>query len=208
VAAAAARPRQESTAERAARIVDATLDLADEVGWEQVRLRVVAERLGLSLREINAHFRDLDAVADAWFARAWTAMLDPIDDPLLQQPPRQRLELILSRWFDALAPRRRVTVQILRDKAWPFHPHHWVPMIFNLSRTIVWLRDAAALDAAGFRRAVEEVGLTWIFLITLAVWSQDETAEQTQARDTLRRLLDSADQAVTVLFGRPHPLAG
>jgi AcrR family transcriptional regulator len=204
----AAKPRQESAAEQAARIVDATLDLADEVGWEQVRLRVVAERQGLTLSEVNAHFRDLDAVADAWFARAWTAMLQSIDEATAERPPRERLELILSRWFEALAPRRRVTVQILRDKLWPFHPHHWVPMIFNLSRTIVWLRDAAALDAAGFRRAVEEVGLTWIFLITLAVWSVDATPEQSRARETLRRLLDRADRAVSLLFGRSHPFAG
>lgn len=185
--------------------MDATLDLAEEVGWEQVRLRHVARRLGLSLRDINAEFRDLDAVADAWFARAWAAMLASIDEDLAGRSARERLEVILSRWFDALAPRHRVTVQILRDKLWPFHPHHWVPMIFNLSRTIVWLRDAAALDAGGLRRAVEEVGLSWIFVITLAVWSLDETPDRSRARATLRRLLGSADQAACVLFGRLHP---
>lgn len=204
----AAKPKQEAMAERAARIVDATLDLADEVGWERVRLRLVAQRQGLTLSEVNAHFRDLDAVADAWFAHARAAMLQSIDEETAARPPRERLELILSRWFEALAPHRRVTVQMLRDKLWPFHPHHWVPMIFNLSRTIIWLRDAAALDAVGFRRAVEEVGLTWIFLITLAVWAVDATPEQSRARATLRRLLDTGDRAVALLFGRPHPVAG
>ena len=50
------------------------------------------------------------------------------------------------RWFDALAPHREVTDQMLREKLYASHPHHWAPMIFNLSRTIHWLRDAARLS--------------------------------------------------------------
>src|SRR5512147_760487 len=63
--------------QREDRIVDAAIALAEEVGWENVRLRIVAERLGVSLTEISSHFRDLDAVADAWFARARQEMLVP-----------------------------------------------------------------------------------------------------------------------------------
>lgn len=186
------------------RIVDAAIALAEEVGWEDVRLRVVAERLGLSLAEISAYFRDLDAVADAWFARARQEMLRPVSPGFAGLPARQRLETLLLRWFDVTSAHRRVSVQMLVAKLWPFHPHHWAPLIFNLSRTILWLRDAAAFDAGSPRRELEEVGLTWLFLLTLLVWAGDESEGQARTRRFLRRRLADADVLMALLFG-PEP---
>jgi AcrR family transcriptional regulator len=52
------------------RIVDAALDLGGERGWSNVRMYQVAERAGVPLATIAAEFRDMDALANAWFARA------------------------------------------------------------------------------------------------------------------------------------------
>lgn len=171
------------------RIVDATLAMAEERTWEGVRLRVVAERLDVSLTEVLARFRDLDAVADAWFRRAWEAMLAERPDGFTERSPAERIETLLMRWFDALAPYRRVTGQMLAAKLYPSHPHHWVPLIFNLSRTIQWLRDAAGLDARSRQRQIEETCLTGLFLATLWVWLNDDTAEQRRTQEFLRRRL-------------------
>jgi len=141
-------------------------------------------------------------VADAWFERGWAAMLEPVGADFAARPAQERLEIILLRWFDAMAPHRRVTVQMLKAKAWPFHPHHWVSMVFNLSRTILWLRDAAGLDAAAPRREVEEVGLTWLFVFTLAVWARDDTEGQERTRRFLRARLNTADDLMRMIFGR------
>jgi AcrR family transcriptional regulator len=189
------------------RIVDAVITLAEEVGWENVRLRIVAQRLDVSLAEMGSHFRDLDAVADAWFARARQAMLAPVPPEFASLPARQRLETLLLRWFDATSAHRRISVQMLAGKLWPFHPHHWAPLIFNLSRTILWLRDAAALDAGSPRRELEEVGLTWLFLLTLFVWAGDESEGQARTRRFLQRRLADADVLMTLLFG-PQPPTG
>jgi hypothetical protein len=64
-------------------------------------------------------------------------------------------------------------------------------MVFNLSRTIHWLREAAQLPAVyGTRRAQrEEVGLTAVFLGALLVWTRDETAGQQRTKAFLRREL-------------------
>jgi AcrR family transcriptional regulator len=185
------------------RIVDAVITLAEEVGWENVRLRTVAERLGLSLAQISGHFRDLDAVADAWFGRARHEMLRPVLPEFAGLPARRRLETLLLRWFDATSGHRRVSVRMLAAKMWPFHPHHWVPLIFELSRTVLWLRDAAGLDARSPRRELEEVGLTWLFLLTLLVWASDESEGQARTRRFLRRRLADADVLMTFLFGAP-----
>jgi AcrR family transcriptional regulator len=206
-----AKKKRTSAMKRAAeaplaeRIVDAALDLAEEVGWDGLRLRVVAARLDVPLAEVLLHYRDLDAVADAWFRRAWSAMLAAPPEGFAALPARERLHLALMRWFDALAPHRAVTGQILAAKLYPSHPHHWVPLVFNLSRSIHWLREAALLDATGRRRQMEEVGLTWLFLMALAVWLRDETPGQARTRNILRHRLADADRAMVRVWGKAPP---
>lgn len=184
------------------RIVDRAVELATEVGWDRVRLRRVAEDLGLTLADLRARFRDLDAVADAWFARPLAAMLAPPDAGFADLPARERVYLVMMRWFEAQRAQRAVVGQMLNAKLYPSHPHHWVPMIFNLSRLIQWVREAAVLDAPGRRRQVEEVGLTLLFLVTLGVWLKDETEDLATTRRFLRRRLAEADR---LLAGLPRP---
>ena len=191
------------------RIVDRTVGLAAEVGWEGVRLRRVAEDLGITLPELLTHYRDLDAVADAWFRRALDAMLAPTDVGFADLPARERVYLVMVRWFEAQRDQRAVVGQMLSAKLYSSHPHHWVPAIFHLSRLIQWVRDAACLDAPGQRRQVEEVGLTLLFLVTLRVWLRDETDDLATTRRFLRRRLKEADRLLANLPRlRRRPAAG
>ena len=187
------------------RIVDTAIEMAAEMGWDALRLRLVADRLGIPLSDILEHTRDLDGVADAWFRRAWVAILAPAPKGFAALPARERLHLILMRWFDALAAHRSVTGQMLRAKLYPSHPHHWAPMVFNLSRSVHWLREAALLDATGRRRQMEEAGLTALFLATLIVWLNDETSGQERTRAFLRRRLAMSDQIMARVWGAARP---
>lgn len=193
-------------ADTAERILEEALALAEEVGWGKVRLRQVAERMDVPLAAVLEHYRDLDGVADAWFAKGWQAMLQPPPDDFTEMPPPDRLHLILMRWFDALEPHRRVTGEMISEKLWYAHPHHWVPAIFNLSRTILWLREAALLDAPGRQRQIEEIGLTTLFLATLRAWLRDDTEGQEKTRTFLRNRLAAADRimALAVVRRRRH----
>jgi AcrR family transcriptional regulator len=184
-----------------AQIVDAALAMGAEVGWPNLRLRRLAEQLDIPLAELQARFRDADAIADAWFARAQAAMLAEPDAAFAALPPRERLERLIWRWFAAQAPQRRVVVQMLRTKLYPGHLHHWVPLAFHLSRQIQWVRDAAALDAGGRRRQVEEIGLTALFLATLCRWAADDSPDQERTRAFLRQRLRDADRGMAALFG-------
>jgi AcrR family transcriptional regulator len=63
------------------------LALAEEnAGWYDLRLHRVARRLGVPLAAVLAHFRDTDAIADAWFARALHAMLHEPEPGFGTQP--------------------------------------------------------------------------------------------------------------------------
>lgn len=189
------RKRTSDISALAERIVDEAVAVAEEVGWGKLRLNAVAERLDVSLAEIHTHFRDLDAVADAWFGRALAAMLVPPPN-FGDLPAAERTHIVMMRWFDALADHRRVSVDMIGTKLYPSHAHHWVPLIFNLSRLIQWVREAARLDAPGRQRQREEVALTLLFLRTLARWARDESAHQERTREFLRRRLASLERRI------------
>jgi len=195
-----ARPLQPAQCER---ILEAALAVAEEEGWTSVRPGEVARSLGLEPREVLDCYRDLDSMADAWFLRGWQAMLAERGPGFLERPPRERVEIVMLAWFDAFAHRRRVTVEMIRAKLHPSHLHHWVPMVFNLSRTIHWLREAASLPAryGSLRAQAEEVGLTALFLATFFVWAGDDSPGQLRTRHFLSDRLDGADRLLTRLWG-------
>lgn len=195
-------------ADLADRILETALAIAEDDGWSALRLREVAATLDVPMADVLAHYRDIDAVADAWFRRAWTAMLQPPPDGFAALPPPERLEIVMLRWFDALAPHRRITGEMLRAKMWYAHPHHWAPAVFNLSRTIHWIRDAAMLDAGGRRRQMEEIGLTALFLATLRFWLRDESEGQDRTRTFLRKRLEGADRLMAAVWVRRNVATG
>ena len=199
----AKKPKNKDT-----RILETALAMAEEDGWAGVSLNAVAGRAKVPLTELRRRYRDADAIANAWFARALDAMLEPPPRGFARHPAPERLEIMMLRWFDTLAPHRRVTAEMLTQKMWVFHPHHYVPMVFSLSRFIQWLRDAARLDAGGRRRQVEETGLTMLFLATLAVWCGDETKGQEHTRSFLRSRLAQADNAMARLFSKQRKTKG
>jgi AcrR family transcriptional regulator len=177
------------------RIFDAAVAVAEEdAGWYDLRLHLVARRLDLPLATVLDHFRDADAIADAWFARALRAMLREPEPGFDALPPSGRVHAVLMRWFDAQAAHRRVVGSMIGAKLHPSHPHHWVPMVFSLSRLIHWVLEAARLDARGLPRQAEEVGLTLLFLRVLRVWLDDRSPGQERTRAFLRRNLGWLDR--------------
>ncbi len=178
------------------RIIDAALTAAEEDagGWYDLRLHLVARRLGVPLEAVLDRFRDADAIADAWFARALRAMVrDEPGQGIDALPPSARVHAVLMRWFDAQAAHHSVVGGMIGAKLHPSHPHHWVPMVFSLSRLIHWALDAARLDAHGVARQAEEVGLTLVFLRALRVWLGDASPGQRRTRAFLRRNLGWLD---------------
>jgi AcrR family transcriptional regulator len=169
------------------RVVDAAIALAEERGWANVRLHDVAARLDVGLDAIGSRFRDLDAVANAWFGRARQALLRTPTDLLTDRAPPERLHVAMMSWFDALAPHRAVTGEMLRAKLHPSHPHHWVPMMFDLSRLMHDVLDVARIASTGRQRALAEVGLTLIFLGTLRDWLRDDGRMPELLRGRLQR---------------------
>jgi len=163
------------------RTIDMAMALAAEQGWHDVSLNTVAERLGITLADIAAEFRDRDAIADAWFTRALAAMLAPPPVQFGDLPASARAEMMILRWFRAQSAHARVAGQILLTRLWPSHPHHWLPMVFSLSRLVHWWLDAARIEHTGLRRMAEEVRLTALLLRAITAWQADARAGEADA---------------------------
>ena len=185
----------------AAQILRTALGRAARDGWANVRMMHLAADLGVALRDIHAHYRDMDAIADAWFGQAMTALLAPPPRGFAGKPAKDRLYIAITRWLDALAGHRTVTAQMLGQKLYLSHPHHWVPMVFSLSRLVHAILDAAMIESRGRQRQAEELGGTLLVLSTLRVWCRDDSEDQQRTRENLRRRLDQGDRLMARLFG-------
>ena len=195
-------------ADISAPVVEAALAIAEEAGWEQVRLHALADRTGIAPTEIGQRFRDVDAVGNAWFAQARLALLAVTAEEVAGLPADERLALAFGRWLDHLAPHRRVARKILRYKLHPPHLHHWVPLVFDLSRLVHDLLDAARVPGADRLRQAQEIGLTLIVLLTLREWLRDGSPGQERSKRRLRGRLQRAGRwAARLDRGTARPAA-
>jgi hypothetical protein len=63
----------------------------------------------------------------------------------------------------------------------------------RVSRTVQWMREAARRDAVYLRRALEETGLTTIYLMTFFYWMQDDSPASIRTRQFLDNRLAAAE---------------
>ena len=145
-------------------VVDAALALAAEDGWEQVRLSTIADRTGLPLAEIGRHFRDVDAIANAWFARARLAMLALPAGELAGRIADERIALAFIAWLDSLAPHRRAAAEILRHKLYP-------------SSALAALADHDAPLPIGFDKTISQLFIVAVMTDLLAPEPTDSVLE-------------------------------
>ena len=168
-------------------ILDAALSLADEIGWRNVTARSIGARLGGGPGLVVAHYPDLDAIADDWFRRALSEAVAVPPDPTL--PVDRRLAHVFGRWLDALGTHRQASIDMIRVKLHPSHPHHWVPLVFSLSRLVHWMLDAAGCEATGRRRQATEIMVSALVPATLRRWRRgDDQGTKDYVEDRLARM--------------------
>ena len=185
------------------RIVDAAVELGEKKSWEAVRLHDVAAVLGISLDDVRAHFREKEDIVDAWFERADSAMLKVAQvSDFFYLTPRQRLHRLIMAWLRALYPYRKTTRQMIYGKLEPGHIHIQIPGLMRISRTVQWMREAAGRDATHVRRALEETGLTTIYLAAFLHWMNDSSPGSARTSRFLEGCLSVAENLDRMVFTR------
>jgi AcrR family transcriptional regulator len=177
-------------------IIDTALALGERhASWEAVRLHEVAAELNITLDEVRRHFRDKDALADAWLDRADAAMLVQAQAAgFVALFPRERLQRLITAWLEALAPHRKLTRQMIYGRFEAGRLHLQLPGLIRVSRTVQWLREAAQRDTTFQRRVLEESGLAALYLMTFLCWLEDDSRGAERTHRFLERSLKAAEQ--------------
>lgn len=175
-------------------ILEVALQLAERSSWDAIHLFDIAREMGVGLPEIQRHFPNKDALAEAWFDLADAALLRLAQAPGWQQrPQRERLQHACAEWLQTLAPHRRLTREMLGYKLQPEHVHLQVRGILRTSDTVQWIREVAMLPEVGWRRELAEAVLTTIFLTVFTHWLFDDSPQSRRSHALLERLLRGAD---------------
>lgn len=181
------------SAQRAKTILETALRLADERSWERLRLHDIASELGISLAQIQQHYRQKDDLVEAWYDLADANMLKAAElERFSALDKRARLHSLIMAWLDTLATHKQVSRDMLLYKLEPAHIHLQLLGILRISRTVQWFLEAAHSSTSHLRRILEETGLTSIYLLTFCYWMQDSSAQQQASRDFLWRKLTQA----------------
>lgn len=189
------------------RILDTALQLAEKGSWESLRLRHIADDLGISLEQIRRHFAQKDDLVEAWFDRADRAMLeDAAKADYLQLSTRERLQRSILYWLESLSVHHRISREMLYYKLEPGHVHLQVLGLLRISRTVQWMLEAARRDSVNLHRILEESALTSIYVTTFAHWLFDRSPGRERTRRYLDRRLRDAERVarwIEPLLGVP-----
>lgn len=179
-----------------ARIVDAFMALAGERRFSDIDLPDIADRAGVSLGELRAHFDGRLSILAAFSERIDRQVLDGLG-PTTEEESRDRLFDVLMRRLEALAP-YRAAVELIGEAA-RRDPALAAGLHAIALRSMRWMMVAAGVSPRRPGRMLRLEGLTLVWLRTLRTWVDDEDADlgETMAaldKDLRRgeRMLESA----------------
>lgn len=177
------------------RIIAAAMRLAAERPWGRITLLDIAERAGLKLVDLKAHFASKSAILSA-FTRA-------IDDDMLQRTPARSegqaardaiFEVVMSR-FDALAPYKASLRSILQPGGAPPDP--------ALARSFLcsqhWMLQAAGVSTEGPGGLARIAGLGSVYASVMRTWLDDDDPGHARTMAALDRRLRSGERTLRVV---------
>ena len=178
-------------------IILKALELAQEMGWAQVRLSDVAERAEITLPELFDIVEDKTDILVLFGRMIDRRVLEVIGQPEPDVSARDQLFDILMERFEILNDYRPGLLPIL--ESFKFDPKQAVISAPYLCRSMSWMLETAGIDTGGIRGAMKVAGLTGVYLKTLHVWKDDESADLAKVMAALDKDLGRAEQFANTL---------
>ena len=178
-------------------MIDASLDLAAEQGWQRLRLAGIAAAAGVSLADLHAIFPSKPAILAGFVRRIEAHVLAgevPFD---AEDTPRDRLFEVMMRCFDALGGHQRAIAKILRDL--PLDPLAALMLAPTMLLSMGWTLEAAGISSAGPIGALRAKGLLMVWLMTLRVWLGDDGTDLSRTMAALDHNLARAERLASLL---------
>lgn len=173
-------------------IVAKALVLAEQQGWAQVTLADIARETALSLPELFDIVEDKTDVLVLLGRQIDRRVLAVIGEPDPEISARDQLFDILMERFEILNDYRGGLIAIL--ESFRFDPKQIVISAPHLCRSMTWMLEAAGIETNGVRGALKVAGLTGVYIKTLRIWKDDESADLAKVMAALDKDLGRAEQ--------------
>ncbi len=195
-----AAPRTSRRGDAEDRLVDAMLDLAAARGWRALGLADIAQAAGVPFAELYPAYPSKASILVAFIRRVDRQVLAAPFKFAPEDSQRDRLFEVLMRRFDALQPHREAVRGIRRDLTRaPAEGAAYLPI---LCRSMAWMLEAADVSSDGPVGQLKALGLTGVWLRTLAAWLDDDTTDLARTMAALDRNLGRAGRCARILFPR------
>jgi AcrR family transcriptional regulator len=174
------------------RAIRTALDLAAKAGWATVSMQDIAIKCKCTLAELHDVFEDRADILTAYERSVDRRVLEGIGKPDMDQPERDRLFDVLMERFDVLGEDREALKSVLQS--FRTDPKQAVIGLPHLGKSMIWMLEAAGIEANGAKGAVKALGLMGVYLYALKAWMDDDSADLSKTMAALDRALSRAEQ--------------
>lgn len=183
--------------------IDAMLRLAAGQGWLRTTLGDIARAAEIPVPELRRRFPCKARLLLAYARRIeTTADAQPVAFDAGDGVRDRLFELLMQR-LDLLDPDRAGVAAILRDL--PLDPVTLVAVAPAATRLLAGVLEAAGVASGGPAGLLRRKGLGAIWLRTLTVWAEDDSADKSRTMAVLDRMLRQSEPAARVLAALSCP---
>ncbi|MEO0393356.1 MAG: TetR/AcrR family transcriptional regulator [Pseudomonadota bacterium] len=191
MAAASNGSKKPKTPDHRRTIIDTALAHAAENDWSTISLDEIAMLSDVPLIDLKRHFASRHEILVALARQVDADVLATAGDDLVDETVRDALFDLLMQRFDALEPYKPGLKRILAEAR--KRPDIMLPVLPQLARSMTAMLEASGQPAQEIRESARVAGLSLIWLSTMRVWIDDETADQSKTMAALDKSLSQAE---------------
>lgn len=156
---------------------------AEQLGWEHVTLKDIAEGAEVALADLHDQFEDKFDILAAIERMIDRKTLSGLRTFSPEESERDKLFDILMDRFEVLNGHRAGMVSILQSMS--FDPKQAVIGLPHLCRSMCWMLESAGISTFGLKGALRVAGLSMLYAKTLRVWMKDESPDMAKVMAAL-----------------------
>ncbi|HIJ37487.1 MAG TPA: hypothetical protein HPP80_01205 [Rhodospirillaceae bacterium] len=178
---------------------EALLALTAERGWQGLAMTDIARRCHWPMAKLCQNFGSKWAILAAYFDQIDTELLqEDLADP--DSSVRDRLFEALMFRFDRMAPHKEGLHAVLRSAV--FDPTLWPCGLQRMMHSCGLSLEAAGISSGGLAGRIKIKGLLAVYLATMRVWLEDDSAGLEKTMAALDQGLGRLDGLAELLFRR------
>lgn len=179
------------------KIVDVSLKLSAQMGWDTVGFIDIASEAKIDLEDLYAHFDDKEEILSAYGKRIDARVIEAVGEMGVVESCRDRLFDVLMERFDIINEDRAGLLSIL--KSFEYDPKQAVISLPHLGKSMTKMLELCKMETNGIRGAIRVAGLSALYLKILHVWKTDTSDDMAKVMAELDKDLGRAESVANFL---------